>query len=509
MTSLLRIAAAKGGCPAIHATVVVPSAQPGCRRPEEIAVIAVDGSEGTVPIPPDAEPGETLRVVVPSAYPNWGPGPKEYAGDWVATYSAGNHAPGRGTWATERIPPHIHSDPGFLLRQGQIDGGRSPNASAERFRRAAEDRNATHTLAAKRQQEHTTGGTASPIGATLDEVREKAAEVVRLHTDLVEGSHGGGPVTLASVQPGRTAVGRSDSVVAAVERLRTGMVEGGAACHEAIADLRFVCRQNLRPVEREHQTAAGTAGAVELLCEMIAGHHPVPAEGEERAAATWLLAQLCFKHRANCARVLAYRDSLHAIVRSSMESQLQTARRIIVRARDQSGPRAAAFSLLCNLASHGPDGTGNSIVQAGAVGAALTVIAAYETDMLEPESSDESDSDDGRTVLGATQTSSAQGSDKPGTTDKTPRRGATRAPEVLHAEGPRVDLELVLKAVVLLESLASCDECRTSLVEAGVPDALHPLAMMSGVSTGHLPGQRVPFAGASLGAVAARALADL
>lgn len=504
MTSLLRIAAAKGGCPASHATIVVPSAQPNCRRPEEIAVIAVDGSEGTVPIPPDAEPGQTLRVVVPSAYPNWGPGPKEYAGDWVATYPAGNHAPGRGTWATERIPPHIHSDPLFLLRQGQIDGGEPPNAAAERFRRAAEDRNATHSLAARRQQDDATGDMASP---TLDEVREKAAEAVRLHTDLVEGGRGDVPVTPASVPPGRVMLGRPDSIIAAVARLRTGMVEGGTACHEAVADLRFVCRQNLRTVEREHQTAAGTAGAVELLCSMIADQHPVLAEGEERAAATWLLAQLCFKHRANCARVLAYRDSLRAIVRQAMESQLQTARRIIVGARDQCGPRAAAFSLLCNLASHGPDGTESLIVQAGAVGAALTVIAAYETDMLEPKSSDESDSDDGRTVLGAT--SSAQASDKPSTMDKTPRRRATRAPEVLRSEGPRVDLELVLKAAVLLESLASCDECRPSLVEAGVPDALHPLAMMSGVSTGHLPGQRVPFAGASLGAVAARALAEL
>ena len=68
---------------------------------------------------------------------------------------------------------------------------------------------------------------------------------------------------------------------------------------------------------------------------------------------------------------------------------------------------------------------------------------------------------------------------------------------------------MLLKAVILLESLAGCEDCRTRLVEAGVPDALQPLVTMSGLSTGHLPGQRVPFAGTSLGAVAARALADL
>jgi hypothetical protein len=517
MASLLRIAAAKGGCPPTHATVEVPSVQPGRPRLEEVAVSAADGSQGTVPIPPDAVPGQTLRVVVPSAYPNWGAGPTEYAGDWVATYQAGAHAPGRGTWATERVSPHIHSDPGFVLRQGQIDGGEPPNPAAERFRRAAERRNAAHVLAAKRHQARLTGGTLLPDGlggASVDEVREKAAEAVRLHTDLVDaGGNGGVAIAQASAQPGRTAVGRPESVVAAAERLRAGMADGSAARHDAVADLRFICRQNLRSVEREHQTAAGSAGVVELLCEIIAVEQPVAVEQEERAAVTWLLAQLCFKHRANCARLTDSSISLSSIVRQATESE--SARPAARGVMDPSGPKAAAFSLLCNLASYGPDGTGTSIVQAGAVRAALAVLAAYETDILESESSDESDSDDGRTVLeawlksSATRASSSQVSDASDSADCGPAHRATRGPEISRSEGPSVDLQLVLKAVVLLESLASCEECRTSLVEAGVPDALHPLVMMSGLSTGHLPGQRVPFAGASLGAVAARALADL
>ena len=517
MTSLLRIAAGKGGCPPIHAIVEVLGAPPGHPQAEELAVSTADGSEGTVPIPPDAKPGQTLRVVVPSAYPNWGAGPTKYAGDWVATYAAGAHAPGRGTWANERISPRIHSDPGFVLRQAHIDGGEPPNPAAERFRRAAERRNAAHVLAAKRHQARLTDGTPPPEslgGISVDEVREKAAEVVRLHAELVDaGGSGGNAIAQASAQPGRMAVGRPDSVVAAAERLRTRMAEGGAARHEAVTDLRFICRQNLRSVEREHQTAAGSAGVVEMLCEMIAAEQPLAIEQDERAAATWLLAQLCFKHRSNCARVIGCSNSLSSIINQAAESD--TALRPARVALNQSGPKAAAFSLLCNLVLYGPDGTGTSVVEAGAVQAALTVLAAYENDILESESPDESDSDDGRTALekwlnsSATRASSAQVSHASGLADHAPSHRATRGPETSRSEGPSVDLEMLLKAVILLESLAGCDDCRTRLVEAGVPDALQPLVTMSGLSTGHLPGQRVPFAGTSLGAVAARALADL
>lgn len=521
MTSLLRILAGKGGCPPSHATVTVPSVQPGCRRPEEIAVTAADGSEGTVPIPPDAAPGQTLRVVVPSAYPNWGPGSTTYSGDWVATYAAGAHAPGRGMWATERISPHIHSDPGFVLRQAQIDGGDPPDAAAERFRRAAERRNAALTLAAKQHHTHTAGDVASPGGqgnAALDELRERNAEVVRLHADLVDAA---GIDTGASAKvPAQSVgidVGRPDSVVAAVERLRTGMVEGTSARSEALEDLRFVCRQNMRQLEREHQSAAGGAGAIELLCEMIAGEQLISVGEEERAAATWLLAQLCFKHQANCVKFLACSKILHVILCQANGGQLRVAQPC---ATDKSGLRAAAFSLLGNLASHGPDGTTISMVQAGAVGVALTVLAAHESSgalrpKLETPSSDESDSDDEMVGRGFTWKSSVlpptlQPGIESGMSDAKSGSGAPREPELVQPhKDVKVDLGLVLKAAIMLESLANCDECRSDLIAAGVPAALRPLAAMSGLSTGHLPGRRVPFAGASLGAVAARALADL
>ena len=62
----------------------------------------------------------------------------EYSGDWVAKYEAGAHAPDRGTWTSERVPPRVFSDPSFIQRQGQIDGGEQPPSEANaRFRRLA------------------------------------------------------------------------------------------------------------------------------------------------------------------------------------------------------------------------------------------------------------------------------------------------------------------------------------------------------------------------------------
>ena len=77
MSVALRVAAAKGGAPApLHATVVVPAGPDG-RAPSSISLhVALDGSEGSVPVPPGARPGDRLRVVVPTAYPNWGPAPR-------------------------------------------------------------------------------------------------------------------------------------------------------------------------------------------------------------------------------------------------------------------------------------------------------------------------------------------------------------------------------------------------------------------------------------------------
>ena len=77
MSVALRVAAAKGGAPApLHPTVVVPAGPDG-RAPSSIALhVALDGSEGSVPVPPGARPGDRLRVVVPTAYPNWGPAPR-------------------------------------------------------------------------------------------------------------------------------------------------------------------------------------------------------------------------------------------------------------------------------------------------------------------------------------------------------------------------------------------------------------------------------------------------
>ena len=77
MSVALRVAAAKGGAPApLHATVVVPAGPDG-RAPASIPLhVALDGSEGSVPVPPGARPGDRLRVVVPTAYPNWGPAPR-------------------------------------------------------------------------------------------------------------------------------------------------------------------------------------------------------------------------------------------------------------------------------------------------------------------------------------------------------------------------------------------------------------------------------------------------
>ena len=488
MTTLLRIAAAKGGCPPAHATVTVPNVAPGAPQPSTLAVRAADGSEGTVPIPPDAAPGQTLRVAVPSAYPNWGPSQDEYAGDWVAKYDAGAHAPGRGTWTTERIAPRIHADPGFLQRQARIDGGEPPNAAAERFRTAAQRRNATVSLVAKRQQAIGAGGAPSvdglARGATLAELRERNAEVVQLHADLV---------AEASAQPGRLTVGAPDSVAAAVGRLRSE-----ATRRAAVTELRFICRQNVRSIERAHQTAAGEAGAIELLCDAIGRERSAAAKTgiveteEESTAATWLLAQLCFKHRANCERLLDHSRSLETIVRQIIGIGQRKGSRLVLHAANESGLRAASFGLLCNLSSHGPDGTATAILQVGGARAALAVLAAFDaTGALRPKLERQASAE----------------SDKP---PEASRQGASREPELVGPyDGPEVELGLVLKAVLLLESLANNEECRAGLVDAGVAAALRPLATLSGLSTGHLPQQRMPFAGASLGAAAARVLAEL
>ena len=75
-----------------------------------------------------------------------------------------------------------------------------------------------------------------------------------------------------------------------------------------------------------------------MLCEMIAVEQPVTVEQEERAAATWLLTQLCFKHRANCARVIGSSVTLGSIVRQATESESTTSR------TRSSGPVWANFS---------------------------------------------------------------------------------------------------------------------------------------------------------------------
>ena len=77
--------------------------------------------------------------------------------------------------------------PRVIIRQGQIDGGEPPNPGPSAFDGQPRARNAAHVLAAKQlsRRAHWSLPRRVTGGASVDEVREKAAEAVRLHADLV------------------------------------------------------------------------------------------------------------------------------------------------------------------------------------------------------------------------------------------------------------------------------------------------------------------------------------
>ena len=88
---------------------------------DTLAFRCPDGTQSTAVLPGVAA-GRTLQVVVPSAHPNWGPGPHTLR-RWVDP--AGEHAPNRGTWAYERPPPRLWSDSSCAQREGQLKGSRA------------------------------------------------------------------------------------------------------------------------------------------------------------------------------------------------------------------------------------------------------------------------------------------------------------------------------------------------------------------------------------------------
>ena len=155
MASAIRILSGKGDAPwPLHATLTVPADAHGGVGGDLLALRAPDGSEGIVVVPPDAPAGETLRVIIPTAYPNWGANAEcvapstcvccapsfaaaryrarvshphraagcrsAYDGDWVSEYSAGDHAPGRGTWGSQRPLARIHCDASYNERKGLL-----------------------------------------------------------------------------------------------------------------------------------------------------------------------------------------------------------------------------------------------------------------------------------------------------------------------------------------------------------------------------------------------------
>ena len=67
--------------------------------------------------------------------------------------------------------------------------------------------------------------------------------------------------------PSVARVGGAEQVVASVRRF--GTAKSVDERRRAVAQLRFICRQNIRSVEHAHQSAAGNAHAIELLAEAL------------------------------------------------------------------------------------------------------------------------------------------------------------------------------------------------------------------------------------------------
>jgi len=314
-------------------------------------------------------------------------------------------------------------------------------------------------------------GTLSSPDETVAGLRARAAEAARLQAELVSAREDPAP---AAPRPGSVSVGAAQGVVAAVEQLRGGWAQP-AVRRDAVAELRFVCRQNLRHVEKAHQSAAGEAGVLELLCRLLCGgsgdrpEEPEPeVVEEERVEVTWLLAQLCFKHTPNCERLLddggGCAGGVAAAVRqvealpggAGAAGGGQGRFGLVLRETNVSGLRAASLALLCNLAAHASEGQGLRIVEAGGGAAAVAVLRAlHATGAMQSHHAAEAHVSerlaDRRSAAGGTRAGSGRAERRDA---RAGRVGAPREATVVTAyDGPELELGVALKAALLLENL--------------------------------------------------------
>jgi hypothetical protein len=165
------------------------------------------------------------------------------------------------------------------------------------------------------------------------------------------------------------------------------------------------------------------------------------------------------------------------------------------------------------------EGQGLRIAEAGGgVRAAVAVLRALEHSgimlHLQPQPAELSSDEEGEVVSGAT----ASARDDEGhpavayRSVRAPLHAAAAGGGDIPLPGPfAINTELVVPTLTLLEILAHRPErgCASLMARSGAMALLRPLTLLAGLFTGQVQQQRVPVAGSSVGAIAARTLSRL